>query len=165
MKRMLGYVLACCLGAICPARADWDVESDFRIDAVARRETVADAKAPTADDHLVALARASDVNIFADATPGEGIEAGGHVVPEARTGEHKASTGKMQLAVALMRFVRAQKLHMGRRGERTFLLWRPPSDAVAVARQVIAEVSALRQGATRSSDEEVLSLLNYFLRQ
>ena len=129
--------------------------NDYPVDALMRTPVLVDVKAASPDEHLLAIARAADVNFFADATE--------MPVPVTKSDEKSDYI----LWGTLLQFVDKHGLRVQRFGERNFLLWPTPNtDITEVARQISAErmLQRAQNPASKMDKESRETLLAQYLR-
>ena len=160
MKLLHSTILACSLAALAPRPAlpQELAEDGVRIDgSVNNTRGTLSVKDATPDEFLLAVARAGDVNLIADTTPQAGTEPA--PAPITRQVDSVAEGFLYDAA-------KTEGLRYKYFGDRTFLFWRPPQDAAAVAQHIVDEMAAAQRAVPPLTSKQVQNLwYEYFTRE
>lgn len=162
MKLLCSVFLACSVVTLAPGSA-WaqkdepSIEDGVRFDAVAYAKASVSVKDATPDEFLVAVARAGDVNIIADATMPEGAAPiAGSITRDIKGGA---------VSAFLSDLAETENVRFKYFGDRTFLVWRPPHDSTGVAQQIVDEFMAARRALPPLSSAQVLQSWDGYFRE
>ena len=125
---------------------------------VSRAQTDVALNQPSTDDYLLAMARSSKVNMFADATNFSSAEP--PIKGDWKTDFSTAKNGRWQGMIGSLFFDLAHERKLSQRyiGSHTFLFWSEP-DAVALAREIVTGEKAKASPAFRLRYQSVSAIM------